>query len=159
MKQYEPGCFKHLLSSQQLLHRVSRPTVTSLPRLASASTFFMPSLLPTSQILASTGWLVIGQSPACSSYQIVLNKTQRKSQIGKFGDCETTSWTKFSFTRCYINFRTQGSTAFRKCEHTLRDTSCRTGSWTGEVTHSNVWWNSCLSLIHIYDRKTKIQKK
>lgn len=49
-------------------------TVTSLPRLISARTFLMPSPLPTCQIVASTGWLVIGQSLAWSSYQIVLEK-------------------------------------------------------------------------------------
>lgn len=47
-------------------------TVTSLPRLISARTFLMPSPLPTCQMVASTGWLVIGQSLAWSSYQIVL---------------------------------------------------------------------------------------
>lgn len=47
-------------------------TVTSLPRLISAKTFFMPSPLPTCQIVASTGWFVIGQSLAWSSYQMVL---------------------------------------------------------------------------------------
>lgn len=47
-------------------------TVTSLPRLISVKTFFMPSPLPTCQIVASTGWLVIGQSLAWSSYQMVL---------------------------------------------------------------------------------------
>lgn len=60
-----------------------RLTVTSLPRLASANTCLVPSLLPTSQILASTGWLVIGQSPTCSSYQIVLKITQHKNLISK----------------------------------------------------------------------------
>lgn len=39
-------------------------TVTSLPRLISAKTFLMPSPLPTCQMVASTGWLVIGQSLA-----------------------------------------------------------------------------------------------
>lgn len=60
-----------------------RLTVTSLPRLASASTLLMPSLLPTSQILASTGCLVIGQSLTCSSYQTVLKITQHKNLIRK----------------------------------------------------------------------------
>lgn len=59
----------------------NRLTVTSLPRLASARTLLMPSPLPNSQILASTGWLVIGQTPTCSSYQIVLK--MNKNQIRK----------------------------------------------------------------------------
>ena len=69
--QYEMMISDHYKYCQvdDLCHRL---TVTSLPRLASANTFLIPSLLPTSQILASTGWLVIGQSPTCSSYQIVL---------------------------------------------------------------------------------------
>lgn len=53
-------------------HEHVQLTDTSLPRLISASTFFMPSPLPTCQMVASTGWLVIGQSLAWSSYQIVL---------------------------------------------------------------------------------------
>lgn len=58
-----------------LAHRgASTPplTVTSFPRLISARTFLMPSPLPTCQMVASTGWLVIGQSLAWSSYQMVL---------------------------------------------------------------------------------------
>lgn len=54
-------------------------TVTSFPRLISAKIFFMPSPLPTCQMVASTGWLVIGQSLAWSSYQIVLEVGKRKS--------------------------------------------------------------------------------
>lgn len=54
-----------------LVHQL---TVTSLPRLISARTFFMPSPLPTCQMVASTGWFVIGQSLAWSSYQIVLKR-------------------------------------------------------------------------------------
>lgn len=53
---------------------LSQLTVTSLPRLISAKTFFMPSPLPTCQMVASTCWLVIGQSLAWSSYQMVLKK-------------------------------------------------------------------------------------
>lgn len=58
-----------------LAHRgASTPplTVTSFPRLISARTFLIPSPLPTCQMVASTGWLVIGQSLAWSSYQMVL---------------------------------------------------------------------------------------
>lgn len=56
-------------------------TVTSLPRLISANTFLMPSPLPTCQMVASTGWLVIGQSLAWSSYQMVLDrKKERKKE-------------------------------------------------------------------------------
>lgn len=56
----------------------ARLTDTSLPRLISASTFFTPSPLPTCQMVASTGWLVMGQSRACSSYQIVLKGRGKK---------------------------------------------------------------------------------
>ncbi|TNN80778.1 hypothetical protein EYF80_009012 [Liparis tanakae] len=46
------------------LHMLSdRLTVTSLPRLASASTFFTPTLLPTSQILVSAGRRRMATSP------------------------------------------------------------------------------------------------
>lgn len=58
--------------TRQFIYSMRLLTVTSLPRLISASTFFMPSPLPTCQMVASAGWLVIGQSLACSSYQIVL---------------------------------------------------------------------------------------
>lgn len=56
-------------------------TVTSLPRLISAKTFFIPSPLPTCQMVASTGWLVIGQSLAWSSYQMVLKKGRKAKSI------------------------------------------------------------------------------
>lgn len=56
----------------------SELTVTSLPRLISAKTFLIPCPLPTCQMVASTGWLVIGQSLAWSSYQIVLKKKKKK---------------------------------------------------------------------------------
>lgn len=63
---------------------VFRLTVTSLPRLISAKTFFMPSPLPTCQIVASTGWLVIGQSLAWSSYQMVLKGGKAVVQLFNF---------------------------------------------------------------------------
>ena len=59
------------------------PTVTSLPRLTSASTFLMPCPLPTCQMMASTGWLVIGQSRACSSYQMVLSVVGGGTNLNK----------------------------------------------------------------------------
>lgn len=62
------------------LHEHARLTDTSLPRLISASTFFTPSPLPTCQMVASTGWLVMGQSRACSSYQIVLKGKEKKKK-------------------------------------------------------------------------------
>lgn len=61
-------------------------TVTSLPRLISANTFLMPSPLPTCQMVASTGWLVIGQSLAWSSYQMVL---ERKKEGTAHFFCQT----------------------------------------------------------------------
>lgn len=66
---------------------LSQLTVTSLPRLISAKTFFMPSPLPTCQMVASTCWLVIGQSLAWSSYQMVLKKRGGGAKVGLL--CQT----------------------------------------------------------------------
>lgn len=71
---------KHVLFwMTDTLMLVFQLTVTSLPRLISAKTFFMPSPLPTCQMVASTGWLMIGQSLAWSSYQMVLKEKGNKS--------------------------------------------------------------------------------
>lgn len=56
----------------KMLKNCCRLTVISFPRLIWANFLFMPSPLPSSQIAASAGWVLKGQSLTCSSYQIVL---------------------------------------------------------------------------------------
>lgn len=69
---------KHYSQWHQHLYKL---TVTSLPRFILARTFFMPSPLPTCQMVASIGWFVIGQSRAWSSYQMVLWRVRYRKSV------------------------------------------------------------------------------